>query len=90
MSNVTMRDIQVPVVVTTPGNRCDIYVPDLEMTIHGSDYVEAFANATLKASAVYFYNLERNLKFDLKTKFTQASNLADKVNGFATYIKLQA
>lgn len=90
MCNNVKKEIQVPVVITTPGTRCDVFVPDLEVTIHGSDYVEAIANAILKASAIYFYNLERNLQFRFETSFAKASAIADKKDGFATFIKLQA
>ncbi len=84
------RDVQIPVVITHDSRKCDVYIPDLNMTVHGDDYVDAIANAILKASAVYFYNLERNVKFELNTTFGQASSMCRDSSQFATYIALVA
>ena len=45
-------DLLIPVLVTKSKKHCDIYIPDLDITIHGSDYVDAISNAILKASAI--------------------------------------
>lgn len=81
------EDIQVPVVVTNDKHHCDIYVPDFGLTIHGIDFVDAFSNAILKVSAIYYYNLDRNLQFEMKYTYQDAENLCKK-NQFATYIGL--
>lgn len=83
------QDLQIPVVVTQDkSGTCDIYVPDLEVTIHGKDYVDAVASAILKCSAIYYYNLERNLKFKFSTTYVQAEKMCKHKNSFATYIGL--
>ena len=83
-------DLQIPVVIYHDKERCDVYIPDFEITIHGRDYVDAISNAILKASAIYYYNLERNLRFELKTTYTMAERMCTKKGSFATYIGLMA
>ena len=83
-------DIQIPVVVTTDKSGCDIFVPDLSITIHGIDFVDAMSNAILKSSAIYYYNLDRNLRFKLITTYEQAEAMCKKRNQFATYVNLTA
>ena len=88
----TMRkDIQLPVVITHDSTHCDIYIPDLDITVHGRDYVDAISNAIMKASAIYYYNLERNVTFELKTTYNDVECICKKMHGsFATYIALTA
>ena len=81
-------DLQIPVVVTTGKDKCDIFVPDFDMTIHGRDFVEAMANTILKASSVYYYNLERNITFNLNTTYQEAEALCKGRNSFATFATL--
>ena len=81
-------DLQIPVVVTTNKTRCDIYVPDFNITIHGKDFVEAMASTILKASSIYYYNLERNIAFDLNTTYAEAEALCKGRNTFATFATL--
>ena len=90
MSNVPKRNIQIPVVITHDTNYCDIFIPDLHMTIHGIDYIDALANAHLHASAIYFYNIERNVKLDLKTTYADAERMCKRNGSFATFISLTA
>ena len=90
MLSKAKKSIQIPVVITHDANHCDIFIPDLSMTIHGQDYVDAISNATLKASAIYYYNLERNLRFELTTTYADAEKLCDAKGSFATYIALTA
>ena len=82
-------NLQIPIVVTTDkSGACDIFVPDFKMTIHGSDYVEAQAEAILKASAIYYYNLERNVKWELKETYDSATKHLKKKNSFVTFMGL--
>ncbi len=90
MKVTNIKDVQLAVVVEHDSKHCDVYIPDLKITVHGDDYTDALANSMLKASAIYYYNLERNLKFDLKTSFKEASSMCKKSNQFVTYINLQA
>ena len=52
---VDVKEIQIPVIIKRDNKSCDVYIPDLDMTIHGDDFVSAIANASMKASAVYFW-----------------------------------
>jgi len=91
MSQRIRKDFQIPVVITHTKHKCDIYVPDFEVTIHGDDYVDAISNAIMKISAIYYYNLERNLTINLTTTYADAEKLCNnKRNSFATYIALTA
>lgn len=83
-------ELQIPVIIDHDSKHCDIYIPDFEITIHGHDYVDAISNAIFKASAIYYYNLERNLKFELKTTYQMAEAMCKKKSSFATYIGLIA
>lgn len=91
MINILRRDIQVPVVITHDNKHCDIYVPDFDITVHGHDYVDAISNAIMKVSAIYYYNIERNVQFEFKTTYAMAENISKRIKGsFATYIALTA
>lgn len=81
-------DLNIPVLVTKTRTECNIYIPDLEITIHGRDYVEAISNAILKASAIYYYNLDRNLKFEFSTTYADVDKMCKHRGQFATYINL--
>lgn len=83
------KEIQIPIIIKPGKTQCDIYIPDLDMTVHGTDYVDAIANASMKASAVYFYNLERNIALEFKHTYASVEELAKKnKRWFATYIAL--
>lgn len=90
MDNSNFEDLRIPVIVKATGKNCDVFIPDLSMTIHGSDFVEAMANASLKASAIYFYNFEKNIEFKLSTEYDQAVSMCTEPNQFVTYICLIA
>ena len=84
------HNIRIPVVVKTKKNGYDIYIPDLDMTVHGHDFISATANAVLKCTAIYYYNLQHNLPFTLSTSYTEVDKLALKEGKgcFATLISL--
>lgn len=82
-------NLQIPIVVTTAkSGKCDIFIPDFQMTVHGFDYVDAQANAILKASAVYYYNMERNVAMELKETYMSAQKHCKKKNSFVTFMQL--
>ena len=83
-------ELQIPVIIDHDRMHCDVYIPDFDITVHGKDYVDAISNAILKASAIYYYNLERNLRFDLKTTYAMAEKMCKTKTSFATYIGLMA
>lgn len=84
------HSIRIPVVVKTKKSGYDIYIPDLDMTVHGHDFISATANAVLKCTAIYYYNLQHNLPFNLSTSYTEADKLAlnEGKGCFATLISL--
>lgn len=84
------KSIEIPVVVTQLKDGYSVFVPDLSMKVYGYDYIDAMSSAILKASAVYFYNLERDLHFDLKTKFAEAEQMCTDGHSYATFIALHA
>jgi hypothetical protein len=91
MSAIIRRDIQIPVIITHDKKHCDIYIPDMDITVHGHDYVDTLSNAIMKASAIYYYNLERDLKLVLNTTYAQAEKLcATRKGSFTSYIGLTA
>lgn len=89
MRNAIRKDIQIPVVIMHTKMYCDIYIPDMEITIHGRDYVDTISNAIMKASAIYYYNLERNIQIQFTTTYQQAESMC-KRGAFASYIGLIA
>lgn len=84
------KNLQVPAIVTMSGDKCDIHVPDLKITVHGQDYVEAMANAMLNVSAIYYYNHDRNIPIQLTKTYAEVEREAcNRRNGsFATYLSL--
>lgn len=81
------NNLAIPVLITKKRNSCDIYIPDLAITVHGEDYVDAIANAILKASAIYYYNLDRNLQFKLTHTYADVEAMC-RHKQFATFINL--
>lgn len=84
------NNIRIPIVVQAHKSHYDIYVPDLDMTIHGTDFISATANAVLKCTAIYYYNLQHNLPFTLSVSYSEADKIALKKGKgcFATLISL--
>lgn len=83
------ENLQIPVVVTQEKTGVTaMYIPDFNFTVHGSDYIEAHAHAVMYASAIYYYNVERNIKFNLTATYEDAERLIEKKNSFATFICL--
>lgn len=84
------ENIQVPAVCKQlKDGSIDVYVPDFSLTTHGEDFIDALAKANLCCSAIYFYNLERNVKYPLTTKYDDAEKLCDN-KSFATFICLNS
>lgn len=83
-------DIQIPVIVEQQKTgRVDIFIPDLGLTIHGTDFVDGLAKASLRGSAIYYYNLERNLPIQLTTTYEEAQKICEENysnNAFVAYV----
>lgn len=86
--SLIIKDLQVPVVISHNRNKCNVYIPDFNMTVHGIDYVDTLARAIASASAIYYYNSDRNLKMNLTTTFAQAEAMCKSDGSFATFICL--
>lgn len=86
------KKIVVPIVVIEhKQSGFEIYSPDFDMSVYGVDYITALASVTHKMSAIYYYNLERNYKFKLKTTYEDAEKIAGgKPNRFVTFTTLIA
>lgn len=68
---------QLPVVVTTGANNFTMYIPDLHVTVEGSDYVELYARAAVCASAILYYNKEHNLTTTRSTDFDKVQSMCE-------------
>ena len=83
-------DIQIPVIVEScKDGKADIFIPDLSLTIHGTDFVDGLAKASLRGSAIYYYNKERNLPIALNTTYDEAQQICDErfsKNAFVAYV----
>lgn len=81
---------RVPVIVKTMKSSCDIFIPDLDMTVHGRDFISAAANAVLKCTAIYYYSLQHNLPCELNSPYNEVERLALKEGKgcFATLLSL--
>ena len=84
------KETRVPVIIQTGKGSVDITIPDLEMTVHGTDYLSAIALAVLRSSAVYYYNLEHNLPTTLNHSYAEVERMALKKGkgAFATLLRL--
>ncbi|MCM1218624.1 MAG: hypothetical protein NC548_29395 [Lachnospiraceae bacterium] len=83
------NDLQIPVVVSqAKSGKCDIYIPDMKITIHGEDFLEAWAEGVQKASAIYYYNVERNVKLVLKETYDSCHKYLGRGNCFVTFMPL--
>lgn len=84
------NNLRIPVIVRTLKERYEITVPDLEMTVWGRDFISATANAVLKCTATYYYNLQHNLPFPEMTPYAKVEEQALKEGKgcFATLLSL--
>ena len=82
--------IRIPVIVKAKKKGYDVFVPDLNMTVHGNDFISATANAVLKCTAIYYYNLQHNLPFSLDIPYVEVEKMALKEGKgcFATLVSL--
>ena len=80
-------DLQVPVRVTQmpEKKRCDVYIPDLNMTIHGTTYTNAMAEAVLKMTAYYYYCKDRNHELTFSNTYESVADMCDDTD-FVTFI----
>ena len=81
-------DIQVPVMVdfNDEEGKCDITIPDMNMTIHGTSYTAAVADAVLKMSAYYYYCADRNIKLTFTHTYESVAAMCDDATEFVTFL----
>lgn len=83
------QDVILPVVVRTGKKKhVSIYSPDLHTTVHGTDYNSAWADAAIKFGAIYYYALERNVKYTIHSDLTECDKLCKTKGDFPTYMTL--
>lgn len=85
------KDIHVPVLCTLNKDMsCDIVVPDLQITVHGKDYIEALSNAMFYVSSIYYYNKERYHDIAFSYLYSEVEDMCSKYsqNTIATVINL--
>ena len=82
------NEIQIPVIATPTKKACEVLIPDLNLKVEGRDLVEALALSISYVSAIYYYNIEHNCKFDLNTTYEQAESMCKSKHSFVTYIGL--
>lgn len=87
------KDIQLPVVIRNgPRNNRGtfIYSPDLKLEVKGTDLVDAMSRAVQHFSAVYFYNLSKNVQIELSCTYEKACEHAKKDRrAFASFVPLK-
>ena len=83
------EDVKLPVVVrTSKKNIVSIYSPDLRVTVHGPDYNSAWADAAIKLGAMYYYALERNIRYNVEKDLSKCNALCKRSGDFPTYMTL--
>lgn len=83
---ITVDTDQLPVVVTTGTERYTMYIPDLHVTVEGSDYVELYARAAVCASAIIYYNKEHNLTTTYNTTFENVQGMCEGKDQFPAFL----
>lgn len=83
---ITVDTNQLPVKVTTSDSKYTMYIPDLHVTVEGSDYVELYARAAVCASAIIYYNKEHNLTTSYSTTFEEVQELCDGKDQFPAFL----
>lgn len=79
---------QIPVIIRSVGKACDVVIPDFNITVHGKDFIEAFATAASTVAAIYYYNLDRNVEIQLNTTYAEVERKCSAKNEFPTFLPL--
>lgn len=86
------QDIQLPIVITRgfgKNSGVSIYSPDLNIETRGTDIVDAMSKAQQCFSAMYYYNLSKNIELNLTCTYEDASREAKgKKRSFASFVPL--
>lgn len=83
------QSLAIPVRVTTRKDGCDLYIPDLLMTIHDKDYTAVVASAIARVQAIYTYNKERNMPISFKATYQEVSDTCVDNASFPTYLTIK-
>ena len=63
-----------------------IKIPDLNIIALGRDFNTAMLTAKQTATAVYYYNLDRDVKIDFNTTYNEAESKLAKDTQFVTFL----
>ena len=66
----------------------DIWLPDLDVTAHGYDFLDAFARANLTASAIKAYNDEHEVETKITHQFEDITLATKDKDSFVTVITI--
>ena len=82
------KNLKVPVIVTQINkNQVNALIPDFNVTVHSHDFVSVISDATMVASSMYYFYIERNIQFELNCTLAKAEKMAmKKKNSFATLV----
>lgn len=50
---------------------CSLFIPDLNMELYGTTFVEVIANAVTTVTALYIYNMEHNIPMPIKSTYDE-------------------
>ncbi len=86
------NDIEQTVLVINPTGKGKYrgYLPDLDISVHGSTVTEVIVNAQVKGGAIYHYSLERDVEIPLKADYSKCLKLCKGKNSFVTFVNLLA
>ena len=86
------NETHVPVVVTPQRDgSVDLYIPDMEVTIHGKNYVDVYAKTVMVMTSYSYFCVERNIDFSFKADYSEVEAALTKKRrnkSFATFIPI--
>ena len=87
----TENVIQIPAIVDIKKDgSASIFIPGIDITVHGTDFADGLAKASLRGGAIYFYCKERNIDISLITSYEDVVNICienHSKNAFVAYIR---
>lgn len=86
------EQIKLPCIVAIDDNAregevgCTIQIPDLSISVEGSNFVEAMAIAVETATGMFYYYREHNVPFPQKTTWEEVDKECRKSDKFPTHV----
>lgn len=84
---INQKQDQIPVIVSPTDDACDVYLPDMRVTVHGDSYTDAMAQSSIVASAIYYYGLEHNVPVNFSTTKEMLDDMCSE-QSFSTFLEL--